>query len=196
MNMFRGEIDVAHAHLIDGLVRAFKPTRILELGWGGGRSHNAIMTAAAFNDNQPEYTLVDNWSQEGQQPPDVQASVQLHTMNHITKTRAKNTLSHFGVVTSSEQDFIRILLQQNKATFEFIMSDADHEHTHQWCADVYHKLLTSPGILIYHDISTGYENLKTIKPVLQSVGGLCMEFNRKTREDEECQRGLLVVYKP
>lgn len=192
MNMFRGEIDVAHAHLIDGLVRAFKPTKILELGWGGGRAHNAIMTGAYFNGNQPEYTIVDNWSQEGSQPPDVQASVKLHTMNHITKEKTRNTLSHFGVVSSHERDFIRIVAEQGKAKFDFIMSDADHEHSHEWTDQTF-SLLMSPGILIYHDVGGVYPGLASLVDTYKNYDS--MVFDQKSREDEECQRGMLVIFK-
>lgn len=188
-------IDLAHAHLIDGLVRSFKPQNILELGFGGGRSHNAIASGAAFNQNKPHYTLVDSWHDWNfVQPVEVHETVRTHALNHVTKEKQRNTFESFSVVTSTEEDFVAKTLL-NKHQYDFIMSDADHQHTHQWCADVYHRLLTSPGILVYHDVSEGYDNLKTIKPVLKSIGGLCMEFNRSTREDEECQRGLLVVYK-
>lgn len=191
------EIDVAHAFLIDGLVRSFKPTNILELGFGGGRSHNAIATGALYNCNKPHYTLVDSWLDWNyEQPPAVQESVVKHQLNHKTKEREHNTFERFRTITKPEQDFINEALRDKWEPFDFIMSDADHQQTNKWCIDVYTRLLASPGILIYHDVSEGYDNLKTIKPALQSVGGICVEFNKSTREDEECHRGLLVVYKP
>lgn len=194
--MFRGEIDVAHAKLIDGLVRAFKPVNILEFGFGGGRSHNAIAMGALFNANQPKYTLVDSWLDNGGTPPDdLHLSVNRHSLNHKHHDRTANTFSHFAVVTSQESDFVRKACS-DPDRYDFIMSDADHQHTHEWCGEVYTHMLASPGLLIYHDVNGAYPGLANVEGWLKARGAQTMVFNKNTREEEHCDRGLLVVYKP
>lgn len=186
-------IDVAHARLIEGLVMSFKPTNILELGYGGGRSHNAICVGARFNQNSPKYTLVDNWMDWNYaQPEDVHKSVIRHQLNHKTGDSDRNTFSHFAVVTKDERDFvIQSRAFAGFAEYDFIMSDADHQHSHEWAAYVYNELLASPGILIYHDVDGSYPGLGELPAKFQNS----VVFNRSTREDEECKRGLLVIFK-
>jgi predicted O-methyltransferase YrrM len=55
------KIDIAHAKLLTSLICCNKPKSILELGLGGGRSSDAIMKCIQYNQNNPTYTVVDNW---------------------------------------------------------------------------------------------------------------------------------------
>lgn len=192
------EIDVCHALLVDGLVRSFKPTNILECGFGGGRSHNAIARGASYNKNKPKYTLVDSWHDWNfQMPNEVHEAVKRHSLNHKHHEAEENTFSHFSIVTANEGDFVRDAINKKDDKYDFIMSDADHQHTNEWAVDVYIHLLTSPGFLIYHDADNdGYPNLKLIKGYMDDRLAHTIMFNRSTRDDEECARGLLVVYKP
>lgn len=189
------EIDVAHSHLVEALVRSFKPESILELGFGGGRSHNAIAQGAKYNGNKPTYTLVDSWHDwSGNVPPEAHAAVKRHSLNHKTHDAEENTFHSFTMVTSSEEDFVSNNIGMME--YNFIMSDADHQQTHKWAIDVFERLLTSPGLLIYHDVNGAYPGLGEL-PSKFRIRGDCasMVFNRKTRDDEECERGLLVIYK-
>lgn len=190
------EIDTAHARLIEGLIVSFKPTNILEFGYGGGRAHNAICVGARFNQNLPKYTLVDNWNDWNYaMPEEVHKSVNRHMLNHKTGDSNRNTFSHFAVHTKDERDFVN----QRKEQYDFIMSDADHQHSHEWADVVFHHMLTSPGILIYHDVDGSYPGLAKLPNHFQEYlrNECCATvFNRSTREDEECKRGLLVIFKP
>jgi hypothetical protein len=190
-------IDVAHAKLIEGLIVSFKPQNILEFGYGDGRSHNAICQGVKYNQNKPHYTLVDNWLDWNyQQPEEVHKSVVRHQLNHKTGDAKSNTFESLSVVTSDERSFVNNWSPNYSAQFDFIMSDADHQHSHEWAHYVYDKLLKSPGILIYHDVDGSYEGLGKLPVWFEHMpGNDSMVFNRSTREDEECKRGLLVIFK-
>jgi len=54
------KVDKAHAETIKGLIYGQKPTKVLELGLGGGESTEAILHALTYNNQYYEYTLVDN----------------------------------------------------------------------------------------------------------------------------------------
>ena len=67
-------------------------------------------------------------------------------------------------------------------------------------SDVYDNLLSSDGILIYHDINI--DNIDDPFPNLLEILNLCKTknihhklFNRSTKENERCHRGLLVIFK-
>lgn len=190
------EIDICHAHLIDGLVRSSKPERILECGFGGGRSHRAIAHAAKYNENMPHYTLVDSWHDwGGDMPPEVHAVIKEHQLNHITKDAKVNVFKSFTTHSMTEQQFIDCA-RKDTIKYDFIMMDADHQHSHEWAEQVCDELLTSPGILIYHDVDGSYPGLATLPGLLRHKPGYdTVVFNKSTREDEECKRGLLVVFK-
>jgi hypothetical protein len=173
------KIDTAHAELIRGLVMASKPRVLLELGVGGGKSLDATLSALAFNQQPYDYTLVDNWYDFGGSiPPEV----------------TERYLDKINVVTSSERDYV---FSCNK-TFDFIMSDADHQQTHMWFDHVYDNLLNPGGILIYHDINIvepAYTHLREIYAKCMDTKKSHYLFNKNSLPDERCQRGLLVIFK-
>jgi len=182
------QIDKAHALLIYGLIVAQKPERILEFGLGGGMATDQIISAISFNQNSPQYTVVDNWADHGGQMP----------------KEAKDYPAFVNFVTADEKDFVSSAKEQ----YDFILSDADHYHTHEWFEYVYVKLLAWKGVLIYHDINltdtinygthlapNDLTHLRQIYEDTKRWGLSHYLFNKSTRADERCERGLLVIFK-
>ena len=182
MNPFENEtvkIDVCHALLILGLVSAHKPKRILEIGIGGGRATDEILRGIEYNQNNAEYTIVDNFCDFG-------GNSELVTERY--GSRVKN------IINSNEKDFV----YSTKEEFDFIMSDADHHHTHEWFEHVFNNLLLPNGILIYHDVNVfefGYPNLLEIYDYCKTNKLSHFLFNESSLPDERCGRGLLVIFK-
>lgn len=175
------KIDVAHAMVLTGLVAANKPKTVLEIGLGGGQSCDAILSGLEFNKQEYEYTIVDNWHDWGGQRPD-----------GVTERYAERC----NIIDSGEREFIF----STDKTFDFIMSDGDHFNTQDWFEFVYDKILNPNGILIYHDINLfnepdSFPNLVKIYEKCQEYGLNHKLFNLNSREDERCQRGLLVIFK-
>lgn len=183
MNNFHNEavkIDVAHAALLHGLVRAHKPERVLEFGFGGGRSLDAILEALTINRNCREYVLVDNWADFG----------------GVMPGEARRYVGAVDVTTNEEKDFVAEAIAAGKQ-FDFIMSDADHYYSNEWAAEVFLYLLTRPGIIVYHDIQKDgpFWNLYSIKQWCENNCIPHMLFNRSSLPGERCERGLLVIFK-
>jgi predicted O-methyltransferase YrrM len=175
------KIDDAHAALISGLVKSNKPKKILEIGIGGGKSADAILDALEFNQQEFEYTLVDNWFDwQGQRPAAVDE-----------KYGSKMT-----IIDSNEKDFVF----STKEKFDFIMSDGDHMATDQWFEYVYAELLNEGGILIYHDVDfvdpNAFKNLQNIYYKAKEYNIPHHLFNANSLPNERCYRGLMVVFKP
>ena len=55
------KVDQAHADLLTGLIVANKPKTVVELGIGGGQGSDAIIKGLAYNGQEYDYTIVDNW---------------------------------------------------------------------------------------------------------------------------------------
>jgi predicted O-methyltransferase YrrM len=176
------KVDLVHAKLVGGLVASLKPSNILELGIGGGRVTDEILTAIDFNQNNPRYTLVDNWYDFG-------FSMPLEVSEKYS--------DKINIVTSDEKDFVF----STKEKYDFIMSDADHHHTNEWFEYVYDNLLSEEGILIYHDVNV-FPEIEGSFPNLVEILDKCKKqnihhklFNKSTLPNERCHRGLLVIFK-
>jgi len=171
-------IDPCHAALIHALVRSQKPQDLLEIGIGSGASTDAILAALEQNGTRGSYTLVDNWVDFGGVIP---ASVRSKYEGRV------------NLVTADEKDFVAGCRER----FDFIFSDGDHLRTQEWFPRVYADLLRDDGILIYHDVTN-----VALFPNLLNIYRECIErriphylFNRNSREEERCDRGLLVMFK-
>jgi len=186
------KIDVAHAHLITGLVKANKPTTVLEFGIGGGESTDAILEGLEYNQQAYKYTLVDNWHDW---MPDIMKRV-AGAVGECPAGVIEKYGTRIEIVTSTEQQYV---FSCDK-TFDFIMSDGDHHNADQWFEYVYENLLNPGGILIYHDVNLfdddAFKNLITIYTRCQEYGISHQLFNRNSLTNERCQRGLLVIFKP
>lgn len=173
------KIDQAHADLIYGLVVSAKPKNILELGVGGGKSADAIVSAIQYNNQDYKFTLVDNWY-------DFNFSMPIEIKNKYEKVA--------NIVSSDEKEFVFSC----KEKFDFIFSDADHDATDQWFEYVYSNLLDANGILIYHDVNLFepiFVNLRSILYKCQDLGLNYFLFNKNSKDLERCHRGLLVIFK-
>jgi predicted O-methyltransferase YrrM len=176
------QIDTVHAKLLNGLVLASKPKRVLELGYGVGFATNEIYAALEYNQQPYTYTLVDNWMDHNNHQVDGPVQVKEKYSNKI------------DIVTANERDFVFGC----KEKYDFIMSDADHHSTDQWFEYVYDTLLADDGILCYHDVM-----LTSMFPNLYRIVERCKDFNlrykifdKSSLPDEMCFRGLIVIFKP
>lgn len=173
------KIDTAHADLVYGLIVSSKPSNILELGLGGGKSADAIIKGIEYNENSPKFTIVDNWLDFDFQIPE-----------GVVEKYSK----HANIITSDEHDFVFAC----KEKFDFIFSDADHYNTDQWFEYVFENLLANNGILIYHDINLfedSFANLRSIYSKTLEKGYSHFLFNKNSKTNERCHRGLLVIFK-
>jgi predicted O-methyltransferase YrrM len=170
-------VDKAHAALLKGLVASSKPTKVLELGLGGGESLDAILEALTFNAQPFELTLVDNWMDWGyQRPPGVEEKY---------APRVK-------IIESSEFEFI----SKTKERYDFIMSDADHLNTHHWFEYVFQNILNDDGILVYHDVDP--KNFPGLYGIFEKTARKRLShhlFAKSSRADERCERGFLIIFK-
>lgn len=182
-------IDDCHIDLIYGLVRAFKPESILELGYGTGKTTDAILRALRENESwHYSYNLVDNlWDFNGRRPERLSNA----WLNH-------NRIEFYK---EDEKDFLRLAVQK-VWHYDFIISDADHQHAHEHC-ELYNQILKPGGFLIAHDTTNAdYPDLCQI-PVHFRNRTLnrnddrfdVMTFNRSSVASEKCSRGLTVIRK-
>ncbi len=165
-------MDRNHIGLIYALVTCTKPLAILELGIGSGAVTSAIIAAIAFNRTpDARVTCVDNFLDWGGVIPHGVTSLPVRLFE------------------KSERDFV----ESCKDKFDFIVSDADHEHSHEW-ADKTLRLLNPGGIAVFHDVSNpDYPNLASIIAIAESMCFQMMIFNTSSRSDERCGRGILIV---
>lgn len=173
------KIDIAHANLLKALVMANKPTSILEIGLGGGRSADAILEGLKYNELPYNYTLVDNWWDWGGNKPEI-----------VDKMYGDK----IDIITSDEKDFVFSC----KESFDFIMSDGDHLATDQWFTYVYDNLLQKGGILIYHDVNfheEAFTNLRNIYFIAKKNNIRFKLFDKSSLDSERCHRGLMVIFK-
>jgi len=164
-------IDENHCQLIYGLVVANKPMRILELGYGLGKSFDAIENGCLYNQLPYTHVLVDDWSQWSgvEQPIDPSANLELHSC--------------------TEEQFVTAYQGED---FDFIVSDADHGKSHRWFGEVC-SMIRPGGIGLFHDINN--PNLLRCVAEARLMQMSCHVFERSSRRDERCERGLLVVFK-
>lgn len=179
------EIDQCHLDLISGFIKSSKPHKTLELGFGSGKSVKSVLEALRYNEVPFEYTLVENWVDWNYVP-------QLDKLEFVKGPGVK-------VVQSDERAFVF----STTDTYDFILSDADHWNTQNWFEYVFTNLLNKGGILVYHDVSLGphpnvdlyFKNLDYIYHRAKELGIKMLHFNKSTRPDEKCERGLLILFR-
>lgn len=163
------EIDECHRELIAAVVRCHKPTDILELGYGSGKTTLAILEAIRRN-NKGKLTVVDNffdWC--GNRPA--------HFEN-----------SGFELVVSSEKDFVEV---SGDNLWDCIIADADHTGTHSRAWKLI-QMLRPRGFIFFHDVTNPM--FPMLNTIVQSLDGLLLKD--VSTPDEQCWRGLFVYQKP
>lgn len=170
-------IDNNHIQLIYSLILCHKPKSILEIGIGSGNTTYKIIEAIKYNQNNTKLDCVDNFFDwKGNMPEHIQ-----NIYNMYADT--------INLIQLDEQTFIN----HCNTKYDFIISDADHEHTNLW-VDKTVNLLNPNGILIYHDITNPtYNNLLDIVRYTKKYNYNTLLFNQSSRPDERCYRGILVI---
>jgi predicted O-methyltransferase YrrM len=164
-------IDQAHCDLIYGLAVSLKPTSVLELGYGQGASFRALWKALTYNEINCRYTLLDDWRAHSGKPAPELKGLPLE------------------ILSMSEAEFYND--HAKPCSYDLILSDADHGHAHEWFSQSL-DMLRSPGLLIYHDAANpDHPNMGD----LDLTGLSFLIFNKSSRPEENCERGLLVIFR-
>ena len=169
-------IDDNHIELLASLIKAHKSRRILELGYGSGRTATAIAAAIASNGRPVRYDIVDNWLDNEGRP--------------WASPETLSPYARFHVAT--EEAFVRSCRDR----YDYILSDADHNGSHQWFGLVYSELLAEGGIMACHDVTQkDFPNLFGIYKACLRYKLPHMLFHNSSLPTERCERGLLVIFK-
>lgn len=169
-------IDDNHCSLIYSLIICQKPSRVLEFGFGFGASAGAVRQALEYNQIPFQYTIVDNWQENG----------------GVMSDRAL-AMPNTAFVQADESKFVANCQEQ----YDFIICDADHDRTQDNWLGIYENLLYPGGIVILHDVyNSSFPRLREMVQDCMERGLRHVVFNQSSRNDERCHRGLLVVFKP
>lgn len=176
-------MDAAHIMLIHGLVLAHKPIRVLELGVGTGMVTRAILSALKFN-GVGILTSIDNWFDHNIGAPDPRKVVD-------EAYRDYGMPIHSGYFFNCGER--EVVTEKNSNFCDMLISDADHQHSHEWLDD-HLRILKPGGIFIAHDVENrDFPNLATIPARLKHLPNFV--FDKSSRPDERCGRGLIVARK-
>lgn len=168
-------MDRAHQALIFATALAQKPLDVIEFGVGSGATSEALIAAINYNQHG-RLTCVDNWIDWGGAEPPVAERLRQ---------------SGVTVVCESERAFT-VAAPAN--AYDLLVSDADHNSAGGWIADTF-RIVRSGGILFFHDAAaTNYAAMAKIREFTKSFPH--QMFERSSRPDERCGRGLLMVWKP
>jgi predicted O-methyltransferase YrrM len=164
-------LDESHCALLVGMILAMKPKRVLDLGVGPGFTSAATYRALQIN-GCGTMTCVDNCAER-------EAA---DTMNQL------QILETPIVIRMDERAFLGA---QPDNLFDILISDADHDHSHEWL-DEHIRVNRGGGIMLFHDVcNPDYPKLATITERLQHLNP--MLFTESTIPGERCGRGWLVV---
>jgi predicted O-methyltransferase YrrM len=168
-------IDNNHIQLIHSLILSHKPKTVLEIGVGTGLVTKSVLDAFIYNQMPVDFTCVDNFC-------DWRGS---------TPIGFETFQEHIKFIQQNEKDFVLSCLNK----YDFIISDADHHRTNEWVDKTY-SLLNNKGILIYHDVTNRqFPNLYNIIKYVETNNIHHVVFNKSSLVTEQCERGLLVIFK-
>mgnify|MGYP006275148527 CR=1 FL=1 len=175
------EMDAVHINLIKSTAMALKARDMLELGIGSGKVTTALLEASMAT-GYGQVTVVDNWIDwGGAQPPTIHGAAPYIFVNRLQ------------TITQSEKDFIE--KQQGVTQFDLIVSDADHQHSHEWWRKTM-ALLKYGGVAFFHDVcNKDFPKLNTMVYDIDAAGYHTKIFNASSHPFERCERGLLMAWK-
>jgi spermidine synthase len=173
--MFNPEVmmDEAHYRLIEGYAYALKPDFILELGMGSAELTNRLLKIIDYN-ARGELDVVDNWYDWRGIRPD-------HVPEHKQLT----------IHEMDEKEFVTGMIGR----WDLIISDGDHYHTHEY-VDRLLNSLTHTGVAFFHDVlNSDFVNLwEIVMYVMRNNRKFSYKiFDTTSRDNERCERGLLLV---
>lgn len=169
-------MDQNHIELIYGLIISHKPMSVLEIGVGSGFLTKKIIAGFEYNQIKIDIDCVDNFF-------DWNGNAPRHILN----------IPNINLINKSEHDFIESCNKQ----YDLIVSDADHFNCHRWIEETC-KLLKPSGFLVYHDVTNkSFPNLLSIKEYFMQLPEQysSLLFAKNSRNDERCDRGLLITQK-
>lgn len=168
-------IDLCHNMTVFGITLSLKPKEILEIGIGSGYITKTLISAMNYN-KFGNLTCVDSCKDWDHKEPSF--------FNEF-----KN--AGVNILIKSEYDFI----QSNIKMYDLIISDADHKMSHQWIEKTA-SFLNVGGFLFFHDVrNTLFPNLNQHEEIMRKNGFCCYCFDKKTRDEERCERGWLMCFK-
>ena len=184
-------IDACHLDLIYGLVRGLKPKKVLELGFGTGRTTKTLLKALEANKSDYSYTLVENftdWKDDWDARQQTKKNI-----NSILNDPSLNYLRANSLICKNEEDAVQENLDL-KFRYDFIVSDADHGRSDKWFFKTV-SLIAPNGIGVFHDVlHKDYLNLRNNIKYCRNYNINFKVFSKSTSQDELCHRGLLVVF--
>ena len=166
-------MDKPHCLLVYALAVSNKPWKLLEIGIGAGYVTEALYQAIKYN-GIGDLITIDNF--------------------HDWKGCEPSFLPHIKQISmftkSNEQEFVKTA---TKNYYDFIVLDADHNHSHEWAEQVY-DLGEPSSTFIIHDINYA-PNLRRYLDIAKERGYSHFIFDKSSRKDEGCEVGLLIVRK-
>jgi predicted O-methyltransferase YrrM len=166
-------IDKCHNLLLFGTIVSAKPQAVLELGIGMGYATQSILFGLGYN-GVGRLTCVDSCKDFDSKEP-----------THFSALRTLGA----DIIIKQEEEFIK---SQQKNTFDFLVSDADHKNTINWI-DSTVALLKSGSIMFFHD--TNLPPLIELESALNKRSLSTYHFKKSSRNDERCERGWLMAFK-
>lgn len=168
-------MDSSHCLHIIGSLLSKKPDNVLEIGIGKATLTAGLVMGLRYN-RKGRLTCVDNWIDWGGNEPSEIAVLREAGVTIIAPVEEKDFL--YGCPGNS---------------YDFVVSDGDHFNCDQW-VDQYIRITKPDGFIYFHDTNNHmFPNLDTIRQRVKQLGLPHFHFTQSSREDEQCERGLLFV---
>lgn len=168
-------MDSNHCLHIIGSLLSKKPDNVLEIGIGKATLTAGLVMGLRYN-RKGRLTCVDNWIDWGGNEPSEIAVLREAGVTIIAPVEEKDFL--YGCPSNS---------------YDFVVSDGDHFNCDQW-VDQYIRITKPDGFIYFHDTNNCmFPNLDTIRQRVKQLGLPHFHFTQSSREDEQCERGLLFV---